>query len=405
MKLERSLILLPVLFAIGCSKQSTPSPSPSPPAACVYTVSSATQAATSGGGSFSLTITKTSGTCNWTATSDASWITFSGSATGSDTGTLSVAVAANPASATRTGIITVTWTGGTAQVTVTQAATGCSYTVAPTSQAVPLEGGAFTATVTTSATGCAWTASADVPWLIIASGASGTTTGTITYTAAPNPDALERSGKITVQWSTGSAQVTVTEAPVVTCIYTLSPTSQSVAGTAGSGFSFTVTRNTANGCSWNARTSTPWITLTGATAGGSPGTITYSVAESTVGVARTGTITVSWSGGTAEFTVRQDAQRPCDYSLAPLSEAAPACGATYKVVVTPSRSICQWTASTDVPWISIVGDTANSGQVVVTYNVLPNPGAARSGNFIVTGTAGGRAQLAVSQAAVAGVCP
>ena len=126
----------------------------------------------------------------------------------------------------------------------------------------------------------------------ITSGASGTSTGPIAYSATPNPDSNVRTGTITVQWATGSASVTVTQAPVTTCFYTLSPSRQSVPAAGGTRLTFTANRNTPNGCSWTATTSTPWITLTGATTGTSPGVIEYSVGrESRHASARTGIIT------------------------------------------------------------------------------------------------------------------
>ncbi len=88
------------------------------------------------------------------------------------------------------------------------------------------------------------------------------------------------------------------------CIYTLAPASQTVAATGGN-FGFVANRNTANGCSYAATTSAPWISITSGDTGQSGNTIGYSVAANISTQARTGTINVGWHGGSATFTVSQ----------------------------------------------------------------------------------------------------
>ena len=62
------------------------------------------------------------GGCAWTATSGASWLTISGGASGSGTGTTSYAVAANTSITPRTGTLTVAGH----PISVTQAGLTCS---------------------------------------------------------------------------------------------------------------------------------------------------------------------------------------------------------------------------------------------------------------------------------------
>ena len=83
----------------------------------------------------------------------------------------------------------------------------CSYALSPTVQPVPMSGGTFTATVTTGA-GCGWTATADVPWITITSGSSGTMTGPITYSVSANSGDLRR-GAVGAQ-ATGRPSATAT---------------------------------------------------------------------------------------------------------------------------------------------------------------------------------------------------
>lgn len=89
----------------------------------------------------------------------------------------------------------------------TRPTSSCSYALSPTAQSVPIDGGTFTATMTTTAAGCDWTAAADMPWIAISSGSSGTTTGTIVYSVQPNSDAV-RKGTIAAR-ANGGASVTV----------------------------------------------------------------------------------------------------------------------------------------------------------------------------------------------------
>jgi hypothetical protein len=98
-----------------------PPPPPPPPASCLYTVSPSIQTFTSAGGSFTATVTRTSGSCSWTATSDASFITLTGATAGADPGSFGVTVAANTGAA-RTGTVTIAFSGGSTQLVVSQSA-------------------------------------------------------------------------------------------------------------------------------------------------------------------------------------------------------------------------------------------------------------------------------------------
>ena len=360
MKCARTLILLSICAAAGCSKSETPAATTAP-STCAYALASATQSAPSGGGTFAVSVTKSAGSCTWSASSDAAWLTFGGTSSGSDTATLTYTAQANSGAGARTATITAQWSGGSTQLAVTQAGTpaaaGCTYAVAPASLSPPVEGGPLSVTVTTAGTGCAWSVSADVSWLTLTSGGSGSATGTVAYSAAANPDAPVRAGTITVQWSGGSAKVAVTQAGVATCVYTLSPATQDVTSSGGS-FTLGAIRNTPNGCSWNATTSTSWITLTGTTSGVGLAAITYSVAANT-GSARTGEITVAWSGGSAQLVVRQAAPTTPLYNVS---------FALYDPGRQPVASTeCQITSLTTQPTTCTLVATANL-PTAMTYN-------------------------------------
>ena len=99
----------------------------------------------------------------------------------------------------------------------------------------------------------------------------------------------------------------VWSAPVQTggvCSFSLSP-DQNVPASGGSN---SVTVTTQTGCAWNAvsnTTSPAWLSVTNGSGNGT-GSFNWSAAANT-GIARTGTVTVSGTGGSATFTVNQAA--------------------------------------------------------------------------------------------------
>jgi len=134
------------------------------------------------GGSFSIALSRTSGTCGWTASTDANWITLV-SLSGSDSATLSYTVNPNAAFVPRGGVITVRWSGGESSLTVRQPADSpptCGLIVtANNPDPVPNTGGSYTAQIQLApgvpAAACgAWTASsANNPALTFPNGNTG----------------------------------------------------------------------------------------------------------------------------------------------------------------------------------------------------------------------------------------
>jgi len=88
---------------------------------CTYSISPTSASLAASGGTGSVSVTAPAG-CTWTATSNYSWITVTSGASGSGNGTVNYFVAANTASTSRTGTMTIA--GKT--FTVTQAGAGPS---------------------------------------------------------------------------------------------------------------------------------------------------------------------------------------------------------------------------------------------------------------------------------------
>ena len=139
--------------------------------------------------------------CPWTAKSNAAWITISGGASGTGNGTVSIDVAPNTG-LERSGTVAIA-----GQIyTLSQTAAGapvpeCTFSLSLTSQSIGAAGGPVSLAVLAGG-GCAWSATANVPWLSITAGASGSGNGTVQFSVAANTDQAPRAGTLTVAGQT-----------------------------------------------------------------------------------------------------------------------------------------------------------------------------------------------------------
>jgi hypothetical protein len=230
-------------------------------------------------------VTTTAG-CDWTAASNALWITIAGG-TQSGPGTMPFNVAPNTGSA-RTGTFVIA--GRT--FTVSQSS-GCTFSISPTSQHVAFGGGSGSVAINTG-TGCVSTAASSVPWVRITSGQSGTGARSVAFTVDATPSSLPRSATMSIAGQT--FVVTQDGAP---CLYVVSPATAAFGAGGGSG-SFEV--NTPEGCTWSAASNDAWLHVTAGASGSGDGTVSFS-ADANPGSARTGTI----AAGGRTFTASQAA--------------------------------------------------------------------------------------------------
>ena len=269
-----------------------------PPPTCTTNISPTSSNVPAAGGSGISVMVSAAPTCQWSASSGASWITINAGATGTGNGTLVFSVAPNTG-AQRTGTLSI---AGRA-FTVTQAGSSsptpppppppasCSYSISPRSDSVPVQGDTANVDVSTTSA-CAWTASSNASWITINSGASGTGNGRVVYLVLPNVGG-SRTGTLTVAGET----FTVSQA-ALQCSYSISPGNQKVESSAGTG---TVTVSTNSACTWMASSNASWITVTSGASGTGNGTVTYSY-DANTGGDRKGTLTVA--GRT--FTLEQN---------------------------------------------------------------------------------------------------
>ncbi len=274
-------------------------------ASCALSISPGGTSIAAGGGMSSFQVTST-GTCGWTATSNAPWITVKSGASGSGNETVAFTAAANTG-AQRNGIITVAGAGGTTEnFSVSQDEACLGITLNPTSANVP----AFNAfgSIAVTASGCSWAATSNEPWITITSGASGSGSGTVGYTVQNN-SGPERSGTISVSDET----FTVTQESG--CNFYFTPTEQGVSGAGGTN---TFDIFTGAACSWSVANDIPWITIVSGTSGTGDATVSYEAAANP-GPPRTGTMTIN--GET--FRVNQGGATPLALMVTSTNDSGP----------------------------------------------------------------------------------
>ncbi|MBI3651642.1 MAG: fibronectin type III domain-containing protein [Acidobacteria bacterium] len=161
----------------------------------------------------------------------------------------------------------------------------------------------------------------------------------------------------------GGKLVATEEPQGASCSYTISPTSQAMSASGGTG---SVNVSAGAGCTWTALSNDLWITVTSGASGTGNGVVGYSVTANS-GAARSGTVTIA--GQT--FTLNQASAPGCTYSISPISQAFTANGGTGSVSVTTTAG-CAWTAASNAAWITITTGASGTGNGTVNYAVSAN---------------------------------
>jgi hypothetical protein len=160
-------------------------------APCAYAISPSSQDVAAIGAVSFVSVTAGAG-CDWSAVSHASWIHAS-SDSGTGNGMALFSVDVNTTASPRSGTMTIA--GQT--LTVNQAASECTASLAPERATLLRAGGTGRINVT-AGPGCSWTAVSQSPWITITRGADGMGNGTVTYTVAPLRGARNRTGRLTI---------------------------------------------------------------------------------------------------------------------------------------------------------------------------------------------------------------
>ena len=222
----------------------------------------------------------------------------------------------------------------------------------------------------------------------------------MTFVVAANTGTSERTGTLTVAGQT----VTVTQAGApAACIFSLSPSSQSIPATGGSG-TVTVGASPAT-CAWTAAwtpgNASTWVTTTAGATGTGGGSVQFTAAANTGSTPRSATLTV----GGQTFTLNQaGASAACTYSLSPSSQSVPATGGAGTVTVGASPGTCAWTAAwtpgSASTWITTTAGASGTGNGAVQFTVAANSGVSTRN---ATLTVGGQT-FTVNQAGTPAAC-
>jgi hypothetical protein len=163
-----------------------------------------------------------------------------------------------------------------------------------------------------------------------------------------------------------------------TCLSVISPVSQSVGYSGGTG---TVSVSSQSGCNWTAvSNASSWIIITSNNSGTGNGTVNYSVDPNSATTSRSGTMTIAGNA----FTVNQGGVR-CAYTISPTSQSFNSNGGTGTFSVTGTTG-CSWKASANARWLKITSGSRGSGNGNVNFSVSPNTGrSSRTGTVTIAG--------------------
>ena len=356
------VVLAGVLLLLACGSQTNTVTSPSALSKCSVTVGNPGSTIPAIGGSGSITVAAAR-ECQWTASTDAEWLSVTSGSDGQGDGTVQFGAAANADPVTRSGGIVVAGQ----RAVVNQAAGECKFELSPASADFGMSGGSGTVQVGASSQKCTWTATSDAPWIAIRSGGSAAGNATVGYDVAPS-NGPPRSAVLTI----AGQRFAVTQSEG--CTYSISPQSFATGPAGGSG-QIAVTAGV--GCPWTASSGAAWITIGQGSSGAGDGQVSFSVGA-TNGPGRNGTMTVAGK----VFTVTQS--QGCSYDVSPLSHSFAPPGGTGTVNVNASSG-CPWSASTNDQWITITGGASGSAAGTVSFGVSANPGAGRTGSLTVAG--------------------
>ena len=207
-------------------------------------------------------------------------------------------------------------------------------------------------------------------WLHITSEPSGAPGTSVNFIADANLGATPRSGTMSIAVQT----VTVTQAGA-NCAFAMTPKSQNFAVGGGDN-----TFKVAATCAWQATSNVNWITLN---AGGiSDVPVNYTVLPNTCAAGRSGTITLLTNlPNPPTLAVTQDGS-PNNISLSDYSATVASAASNGRITVT-TGDVCIWNATTDVSWIQITFGTPGTGNGGISYHLLENTTAQRTGSIHV----------------------
>jgi subtilisin-like proprotein convertase family protein len=177
-------------------------------------------------------------------------------------------------------------------LTINTSTTICGFNITPGSQSFPHTGGNGVVDLSASFQSCEWSAASNSSFITLLSSSTGTGSGAIGFSVAPNMGAA-RTGRLTIAGRTFNVQ------QASGCPFALSQETLQIGGAGGNG---SVGVTAAGACGWEATAKDNWITINAGTGTGN-GTVNFTVAANSTGAQRTGTVTV----GARTFSIVQSA--------------------------------------------------------------------------------------------------
>jgi hypothetical protein len=307
-------------------------------------------------------------------------------ASGTGNGVVSVSLTPNTNTTERSGTLTI---GGQPVTVKEDGQAACTIDIAPGSATFGKD--SATGTFAVNAGGqCEWSAVSTTAWIAVTSGSSGTGNGTVGYSVERNRALTDRTGTITV----GSRTFTITQAadtpaPPV-CDYSVTPVEFTPCMSAS--YTMTATITTQAGCTWTAEPDGSWITLAAGQSGSGPGVVSFRVSDNW-DAPRQSVVKVRWPTVTAGQNIRV-LQAGCLYSVSTAALTVAAAGGPGRFDVYQmaqpntcggaTQNACQWTAQSDVPWITMTTSMPQAGDNPVAFTVAANvTTTARTGRITV----------------------
>lgn len=177
-------------FATGCSDSTvTQITGPGPAVRCQPAITGLPPSLESSATKLSATVSANR-ECQWTLQSEAAWVQVTPDS-GQGDGSITVAVAENPAAITRAGALVLNGN----RVPLSQEAAPCRFELRSSNSRVSAEGGRFSVAVS-ALPGCRWSAATEAPWIRVVSAAI-TGSGVAEFIADRNT-AGERNGALTI---------------------------------------------------------------------------------------------------------------------------------------------------------------------------------------------------------------
>ena len=167
--------------------------------------------------------------------------------------------------------------------------------------------------------------------------------------------------------------------PTPSCTYSLSTSSFSFQASGGSG-SVTVTTQTA--CAWTASSQSSWLSIASGASATGTAAVTFNAASNTASAGRSGALTVA---GLPVSVSQEAASAPCEFVVSPDRTSFTKDSATGTATVSAAPS-CAWSATSEVPWVTVTSGAQGTGNGAVLYAVARNTEIPdRRGNLLVAG--------------------